>query len=120
MNAKAWSTALAAYLAAKAAEDTYDRDHYMPAFRRWNAAANKYGLANVPADHLIPDEVDAAIDRLQNLRFNAEDALMGIPSPDAVAFAQKFLIAHGEGRDANGWDDMLEAEARRLIGEGAQ
>lgn len=109
-----WDEARAAYLAAKAAEHDYDRDFYMPAFRRWNAAYDQHGRDNIPALDRIPDEIDTEMDRLQNIRYAAEGVLMDIPSPDAVAFAQKFLVARGEGRGFDGWDEMLEVEARRF------
>lgn len=62
----------------------------------------------------IQKEIWAEDERLSELRCAAEDPLMDCSSPDASAFAFKFLVAYGDGRDANGWNDMLEAEARRL------
>lgn len=61
------------------------------------------------------DQVDAyALDRCVKRRDQAEDALMSIPSPDANAFAFKFLVAKGGGRFTDCWDDMLETEAMRF------
>ncbi len=98
-----WTEARAAYLAAKTAEDEYDRDFYMPAFHRCDAGGDS-----------IPGDIETEIDRLQNLRHDAEGVLMDIPAPDAAGFAFKYLIARGDGRDANGWDGLLEREAKRF------
>lgn len=86
-----WASARAAYVEA----------------REWEAQAE--------AD----DQVDGdSLDRCVKRRDQAEDALMAIPSPDASAFAFKFLVAKGGGRFTDCWDDMLETEAKRFGQEG--
>lgn len=56
----------------------------------------------------------AAEDRWTKRRHDAEDVLMAIPSPDPAAFAFKYLVAHGDGRETDCWNAMLEAEAARF------
>ncbi|MEN2746454.1 hypothetical protein [Sphingomonas sp. T9W2] len=53
----------------------------------------------------------AGEERWTKRRYAAEDALMAIPSPDASAFAFKFMVAKGGGRETDCWDAMLEQEA---------
>ena len=53
----------------------------------------------------------AGEERWTKRRYAAEDALMVIPSPDASAFAFKFMVAKGGGRETDCWDAMLEQEA---------
>lgn len=53
----------------------------------------------------------AGEERWTTRRYEAEDALMAIPSPDASAFAFKFMVAKGGGRETDCWDEMLEREA---------
>ncbi len=90
-----WTEMLAAYDAALAAEREYDDAH----------------VASVDT---ISAKVSSEIQRLMDLRTDLEMPLMAHPSPDARAFARKFLIAHGGGREADYWNDMLEAEAKRF------
>jgi len=61
----------------------------------------------------------AGEERWTKRRFVAEDALMATPSPDAAAFAFKYVVAHGNGRETDDWNDMLEAEAVRFAQEEA-
>lgn len=86
-----WATARAAYVVA----------------REWEAEAEADGKTD-----------SDAYDRCVKRRCLAEEALMEIPSPDASAFAFKFLIAKGGGRETDCWDDMLETEAKRFGQEG--
>lgn len=86
-----WATARAAYVEA----------------REWEAQAEADGQTDADA-----------YDRCMKRRYQAEDALMEIPSPDASAFAFKFLVAKGGGRETDCWDDMLETEAKRFGQEG--
>lgn len=53
----------------------------------------------------------AGEERWTKRRYAAEDVLMAIPSPDASAFAFKFMVAKGGGRETDCWDAMLEQEA---------
>lgn len=69
-----------------------------------------------PAEsHGLPSsDMEAENDRLTDERYRVEDRLMAMPSPDPAAFAFKYLVAHGGGRETDCWDGMLEEEARRL------
>ena len=98
-----WARLLANYRAAKAAEDDYDQHVWRP---QWNIFID--GGPNI--DH----SASAEIERLQSLRSEAEDLLMACPSPDANSFAMKYLIAHGNDRETDGWNEMLDAEARHF------
>lgn len=99
----------AAYETAKAAEDAYDAEH-VDRF----ITVDEIGPERNAQIKAIPDEVWTESSRLQEIRFDAEDAVFGLPSPDAAGFALKVLIARGEGRENNGYDDQLEEEARRF------
>lgn len=99
-----WERLLAIYREAKAAEDKFDVDS---------------GIADATDLSVIPPATWAEIQRLTDIRGSTEDPLMAHPAPDLEAFAIKFLIAHADDRDANGWNPMLEAEALRLLGSKA-
>lgn len=108
-----WAALAAAYRAAQAAEDAYDQSAIEPLFagidtndqEAWRRAAKP--ITADMWDHL---------ERLGDERLAAEKALMECPSPDASAFAFKYLIAYGNGRDLDCWDDLLEAEAKQFGG----
>lgn len=110
---RAWVALVAAYEAAREDELAWDRDHILPHFEgidqenvlEWRKAAEP-----------ITQEMWENSERLLDVRCKAEEALMACPSPNAEAFAFKYLVAHGDGREAGEWDNMLEAEARRLCG----
>lgn len=105
------------------------RDSYTAAL----IAEGSYCGANIdqhlPDDLPIGPERNAAVDtisaavwteaeRLQEIRCAFEDELLTTPSPHAAAFALKVLICRGNGRDLNGLDEMLEAEAREFADAG--
>ena len=98
-----WEALLASYRAARAAEDDYAERVWEPAWE-----------AREPGTNKVEDSIDAELERLGDLRSAAEDLLMECPSPDASAFATKYLVAHAGGRDIDAWDAMLEAEARQF------
>ncbi|MCC4252244.1 hypothetical protein LL251_07390 [Sphingobium naphthae] len=108
-----WSALLSAYREAQAAEDAYDQGVIEPFFggidkndqEAWRKAAKP--ITRAMWDHL---------ECLGDERLAAEKALMECPSPDASAFALKYVIAHGNGREADCWDDLLEAEAKQFGG----
>jgi hypothetical protein len=108
-----WDVLLAAYSEARAAEDAYDQGTIEPFFAgidtndqtAWRQAAEP-----------ITDKMWDTLERLGDQRLDAEKALMECPSPDASAFALKYLIAHGNGREIDCWDDLLEAEAKQFSG----
>jgi hypothetical protein len=62
----------------------------------------------------VEESIDAELERLGDLRSAAEDLLMECPSPDASAFATKYLVAHAGGRDIDAWGAIFEAEARQF------
>jgi hypothetical protein len=87
-------------------EQTYDRDVWTPA---WDAA----GGGEVHPTKIEPT-IEDEMERLQNARCDLEDFLFEIPSPDSAAFAVKVAIARRDGRDLNGFDDLLVREAGRF------
>lgn len=82
---------------------------------RWRTARKAYEAAKVAEDAAGHDVGDAPAD----VRYAAEEALMAVPSPDAAAFALKYLIAHGGGRQTDCWTAMLDSEAKRFGGVAA-
>lgn len=64
----------------------------------------------------LTTEAVAEDTRLTDIRSDAEDAVMAFPSPDASAFAIKYLIAKGDRREMDCWNNLLEAEAKRFAG----
>ena len=100
-----WADARSQYKQALAAEHAYDDAVWGPA----------YEVARVAGGPQVPDEIADEAERLQDVRSEAEDRLMEIPAPDGAGFALKYLIAHGDGREADCWDGRLEQEARHLL-----
>lgn len=108
--ASVWDETLARYDAALAIERAYGAEHidplvpnHLPIGPERNAAVD-----SVPAEAWVEDQ------RLSDIRCDIEDELFALPSPDLAAFARKVIICRADGRDLNGLDDMLVAEARRL------
>jgi hypothetical protein len=91
------------YEQARDAADEYDRTVWTPDYERAEAGGPE-----------ITDFVIAEMERLIEIRSVAEDALMDWPSPDAGAFAIKYLVARGAIRKSDRWDVILEDDARRL------
>ncbi len=106
----AWPQLLAAYRAAKEAEDAYNAKYFAPYLDHLPVGPERNAAVDA-----IPVEHEEEADRLIKARYDAEDPLMDCPSPDLRAFAIKYLIAHGGGRDTDCWDDMLEEEAKRFL-----
>lgn len=98
-----WEAALTAYRTARSDEMAYD---IASGIEAWSETPD--------ATDVIAPEVWAESHRLQDITDDAQDALMDIPSPSASAFAFKYLIAKGDGRETDCWDKMLEAEAKRF------
>lgn len=105
---QAWDNAKAVYVAARAEEVAYDAEHCSIPDKDPNRSA---------MIQAIPASVWAESERLGQVVSDAEDAVMDIPSPDAAAFAFKCRIAHGDGRETDCWNAMLDAEAKRFAGE---
>jgi len=111
-----WPALLATYSAARDEETSWDQDHMSPHFvgvdhedvAAWRKAAEP-----------ISQDMWEKSERLMEVRCEAENALMAYPSPNAEAFALKYVIAHGNGRETDHWDEMLEAEAKRFSGRDA-
>lgn len=99
-----WGTALGAVRAALLAEREYDRRVWRPA----NDAENAGGAR-------VTDAINSEVERLQDIRCNAEDYLMDMPAETLTQFATKYLIAFSWGRE-RGDHDVLCKEARRLLG----
>lgn len=88
-----------------------------PAPKSWGRARDDWRAANaavMAAELAGADEVK--VERLDDARHAAEDALMATPSPDASAFALKYRIAKGSGRETDCWDKVLDAEALHFAG----
>lgn len=107
-----WSKLLEAYQKAKATEDNYSRVHIDPYYPEDLTPEQRRNAGNE-----ISRDVWDEIKRLADIRSDAEEPLMAHPSPDATAFARKFLIAYGDERDANHWNDMLVEEASWFVGQ---
>ena len=112
MSAALFAQARDAYLAAKQVCDDYDVANGM--------------VSDLPAGpersavfDAIPRATWDAAEKLADLRYAAEDALMAAPCPNGTAFALKYLVAFGGGRQTDCWDSLLEREAVRLLGADA-
>lgn len=99
-----WDSALRAYRAAVLAEHDYDRRIWRPGYE-----------AGEKGDKGNPPEVEEEMERLQDIRFNAEAFLMDMPAPSLAEFAVKYLICFDGDRDLNGNHEGICAEAKRLL-----
>lgn len=105
-----WSHLLATYRAARDVEKAFYAEHIDP-----RLANLPIGAARNAAVDSIPPHVMETADALTDAREVAEEAMMNCTSPNAAAFACKYLVAHGDDRDScSRWDEMLETEANRL------
>ncbi len=108
-----WLSSLNAYNAAREAERAWDAETISPHFLGIEPEnVTKWRAASEP----ITPAMWAESERLMDVRCQAEEALIACPSPDAAAFALKYLIAHSDGRETDCWDEVLEAEARLFSG----
>jgi hypothetical protein len=105
IDRQAWDDAKGIYVAARAEEVAYDAEHCSIPDKDPNRSA---------MIQAIPAPVWAESERLGQMVSDAEDVLMDIPSPNAAAFAFKCRIAHGDGRETDCWNAMLDAEAKRF------
>lgn len=106
----AWDRALAAYRAAKADDEAHTAAHIDPPLKGFTPGTP---IPKAALDAIPPRVWDEA-QRLTEVLSRAEDVLMDIPSPHAAAFAFKVVVAHGDGRETDYWNPMLEAEAKRF------
>jgi hypothetical protein len=105
----AWAALRAEYEAALTAERAHDVTRITPEIEALPCGPKRTAaLAALGSDFWDEGE------RLQDARCAIEDPLMDTPSPDAAAFAFKFLVAFGRGRDGGPWAEMLEEEAKRF------
>lgn len=100
-----WDAAMREYRATLLAEHDFDKRVWTPGYEAGVAG----GKGNSP-------EVEAEIERLMDVRGAAESTLLDIPSETLEQFATKYLICFDCDRDMNSYEDMLLAEAKRLIG----
>jgi hypothetical protein len=108
----AWSTMMGSYLAVKARDDAFMAEHYMPHFHQRQADKG----------HVIPDDIEQAAESLGDHKGDLQDALMGMPAPDAAALMWKLDIAFRVDQDGSmeplsGWYiSQTIADYRRLLG----
>lgn len=107
----AWATVLCAYRNARAAEDNYDELVWTPAYHTDESGG--------PA---IPAEVNAEIERLQEVRIEAEDALVLTPAPTLSDVLLKIETARrrweGFGDWPDDWWDAVLSDLRGMAQEG--
>lgn len=106
-----WADAFERWQAARVAEDEYDEAFWTPAYCVSEAGG--------PA---IPQAVNAEIDRLQDARLDAEEALVLTPAPNMPAVLTKIERSRKRWEDFTGWPDIwwdaVLCDLRRLGGEG--
>lgn len=100
-----WDLAMREYRAAALAEQDFDRLVWTPGYEAKQAGETGNS-----------DEVEKEMERLMDIRGSAESVLMDIPAPTLAEFAVKYLICFDCDRDMNGYEPLLLAEAKRLIG----
>ncbi|SEQ47526.1 hypothetical protein [Sphingobium sp. YR768] len=106
----AWDAALEQYTAARYAEDTFDRHTWTPAYEREKSGKSK-----------IPDRVSEKMDRLTDVRCDAEDRLIATASPTLSAAIWKIEYARNRWADFVDWPDdwwiSVMTDLRRFAGE---
>ncbi len=106
-----WGVMWAMYEKALAAERAFDRERVDPLV----PDDLPIGPERTDAIMRIPADIWSESERLADIRNNIEDDLLAMPSPTWAAFGQKVIICRADGRDLNGLDDMLVADANRLL-----
>ena len=97
--ARTWPVICAAYLEAKAAEDAFCA-RYVDCLPPENVSQQAWEQAQL----------------LLDCRFEAENVLMSIPSPDLMAFALKVNIAMADDREPMPkWQIVLTEESSRFL-----
>lgn len=108
----AWTRVKKGFEAARAAEKAYDEAVWGPAFERWRGDEN-----------VIPDHVDAEMDRLQEARCDYEDVIIATPAPDLSQVIWKIDYARERWQYSVGWPDdwwaAVMADLHRLNGGAA-
>lgn len=87
-----WQTAMHRFEQAREAETSFD-------IRVWTPAYEASEMDECP----IPDDVDAELTRLTDLRCLAEDALIATPAPNLPAAIWKIEYARDRWADFDGW-----------------
>jgi sirohydrochlorin ferrochelatase len=106
MNAitEAWAAAKDAYDRATAAEAAYVDSTWNPALEREKRSAELHGGRPATED-LIPDSVDAEIERLADARCEAETTLIQCPAPSLADVIWKVEHARQRWADSAAWPD---------------
>jgi hypothetical protein len=107
----AWDNALAAYEAALANEKAHWDSAIAPRFDD----SLPVGPERSAALDTVPQAAWDEDERLSQIRYDAEDALMDCPAPNAVAFARKVRLARADQRAWDGCDDILVRDAEAII-----
>lgn len=107
MTPISWDQAKAAYLAASAAEAAFDATHWRPAYTAHSAGGSA-----------IPDGLDGEMERLGDVRCDAEEVLVGVTAPDIAGVLFKVECSRKRWADFEGWPnetlDAIVADLRRL------
>ena len=93
-----WAIAKAVYTEARSFEVAYDRSTWMPAYEAWQADGT-----------VIPTDVDAEMERLQEIRCKAEDALYETPADSFAAIALKIELGRKRWVDFSTPESLWDA-----------
>lgn len=89
-----WQIAMHRFDAARAAETAYDNQVWMPAYQAAEMDANP-----------IADAIDAELNRLTDLRCEAEEQIIAMPSPHLSGVVWKMEYARVRWEDFDSWPD---------------
>jgi hypothetical protein len=99
IQATTWAVAKQRFDEARAAEVSYDRVSWRPAYE----ASKHLGPP-------IPEHVDAVMEQLMEARHDAEDALIATPAPELADAVWKIDYARKRWAQVEGWpEDWWEA-----------
>ena len=90
----AWAAAMRGFELARETEVAYDNDHWRPAYD----TAKQGGQG-------IPERVDVEMERLIDLRCDAEEALIATPAPHVQAVTWKIVYARERWAEFTDWPD---------------
>lgn len=110
-----WAQALALYNSTLAAENAYEAEVWDPAYQAASAEQETTGADG----YNIPRELNAELERLQDVRIAAEDAMVATPAPDLAALIAK-IEASRKRWDGFEWTETqwapIIADLTRLAG----